>query len=157
MKFYKTVNTILEEVRPKQKYQLLSPDNYTDLLILQTKNGIFWGKQYIGMLHKVIKATQNTSVDRPLMRSDKAIFDMIKKTWRNLNLVSGWEIRMYGNKEDIVNVKDRAETLYIVNDDSDLPDWDLLDSYYHAYGKPSAFEETDDEVKDVFGDVYGEL
>jgi len=156
MKFYKTVKTILEEVRPKPKYQLLSPDNFTDILLLQT-HGVYWGKQYIGMFNKVIKATQNTLVGEPLMRSDKAIFDMIKKTWRKLNLVSGWEIRRYGNKEDIVNVEDRVEKLYIVNDDSDLPDWELLDSYYHGYGKPSAFEETDDEVKDVFGDMYGEL
>ena len=156
MKFYKTVKTILEEVKSKPKYQLLSPDNFTDILLLQT-HGLYFGKQYIGMFNKVVKATQNTLVDRPLMRSEKATFDMIKKTWRNLNLVSGWEIRRYGNKEDIVNVEDKVEKLYIVNDDSDLPDWDLLDSYYHAYGKPSALEETDREVKDVFTDLYSEL
>ena len=154
--FYKKVNSILEEVKPKPKYQLLSPDNYTDILLVQT-HGVYWGKPYMGMFNKVIKATQNTSTDRPLMRSDKAIIDMIKKTWRKLDLVSGWEIRQYGSKQDIVNVKDKVETLYIVNDSSDLPDWDLLDSYYQAYGKPSAFEETSDDVKDVFGDVYGEL
>ena len=117
MTFDKTVISIIEEVRPKPKYQLLSPDNYTDILLVQT-HGVYWGK---------------------------------------LDLVSGWEIRQYGSKQDIVNVNDRVETLYIVNDSSDLPDWDLLDSYYQAYGKPSAIEETSDDVKDVFGDVYGEL
>ena len=125
----------MEPLKQKPKYQLLTPNNYSDLLLLQTK-GLYWGKQFHGMLHKVDNGTQNTTVDRPLMRSDRAIFDMIKKTWHKLNLVSGWEIRMYGDKEDIVDVKDKVETLYIVNDDTDLPDWELLDSHYVAYAKP---------------------
>ena len=113
----------------------------------------------MGVLRKVTKATKNTSANRLVNRSEKALIDIIKKTWHKLNLVSGWEIRMYGDKKDIANIKDKVETLYIVNDDTDLPDWDLLDSYYVAYGKPTVtFKDfTSKDTTGDFGSLMDEL
>ena len=153
--FNKTVKGILEEVKSKLPYRLLSPTYYSSVVVVQDKRH-YVGFSVFGELFSIRENGTLRGWDIISLDKGKKFIKDIKENWQKGVIIGGGELRRYLGAEK-KNVVDNDYVKYVIHDPSIIPNIDSTFTGRNVYLKPTEFGKAPEEVQDVFNDVFEEL